>query len=107
MKVYRHVLMVLALAITLILIARAIEGWDLPSQEFIKTGLLNDKICYMGSYLIVCPLTAPPYETALIILTALFLVAVWIMPRRQKTREKVGASESVTRPHNHHHASAS
>jgi hypothetical protein len=66
------------------MIARLVEAVSLPPPEFIKVGALYDKVCYMGSYLIVCPSTAPPYETTLIILAALFAITIWIFPGRRQ-----------------------
>jgi hypothetical protein len=77
-----------ALTILLVLIARAVENSSLASQEFIQTGILHDKICYMGSYLIVCPSTAPPYEAILLILGAIFVLGLWAIPKTQVSSNK-------------------
>jgi hypothetical protein len=79
-RMFRYLPAMVAVPILLVLIARVVESSDLAAQEFVQTGLLYDKICYMGSYLIVCPYTAPPYETALLILAALFVVTLWARP---------------------------
>ena len=77
----RGFLALVGIAIVLVLIARIIEAGSLAPQEFIRTGILHDNVCYMGSYLIVCPSTAPPYETFLVVLAAIFLVGLWVAPR--------------------------
>jgi uncharacterized membrane protein YdjX (TVP38/TMEM64 family) len=79
---------IIAVPILLVLIARVIESSNLAAQEFIQTGLLYDKICYMGSYLIVCPYTAPPYEIILLILGALFVIAIWAATHGLRQRSK-------------------
>jgi hypothetical protein len=77
-----------ALTILFVLIARVAESSGLAPQEFIQTGILHDKICYMGSYLIVCPSTAPPYETILLILAAIFVLGLWAIPKTQHSSNK-------------------
>jgi len=58
-RVFRCIPGIAAVAILLVLIARIVESSSLAAQEFVRTGLLYDKICYMGSYLIDCPYTTP------------------------------------------------
>jgi len=70
------------------LVARIAEGSNLPPQEFIRTGILHDSVCYMGSYLIVCPSTAPPFETILLALAAIFLVGLWAIPKTSQAIKK-------------------
>ena len=84
----RYFLALVGLAIVLVLIARVNEGGSLAPQEFIRTGIFHDSVCYMGSYLIVCPSTAPPYETILVVLAAIFLVGLWVSPRSRQASEK-------------------
>ena len=87
-RLIRYIPAIVAVAILLVLIARVVESSSLPTQEFIQIGLLYDKICYMGSYLIVCPDTAPPYEVILLILAALFVLTIWTVPVKQQRLNK-------------------
>ena len=83
MRLHLYLSAILGIGLSLVFFARVIESVRLSTQEFIEVGLLYDKICYMGSYLIVCPYTAPPYETALIILALSFAIAIWIIPGKR------------------------
>jgi hypothetical protein len=82
MRLQPYVSAILAICILLVLFARMIESSSLALQEFIKLGLVYDGICYMGSYLILCPSTSPPYATTLVVLAVFLSLTIWIVPGR-------------------------
>ena len=72
------------LLVAITFIARMIQPLNYPGHPFIQTGLFYDKICALGSYeMIVCPYTAPPYETLISILAIVLVVLVWAYSRKK------------------------
>jgi hypothetical protein len=62
----------------LVVVVRSWEVYGGSGRAFIRSGLMFDKLCYLGSFEItVCPYTLPPYETFLAILAVLLVLSLW------------------------------
>lgn len=74
----RYAIGLIIVLIVALFAARVFEPAGYSSHAFIESGLFLDKICTVGSYeMVVCPYTAPPYETFMSILG--FLLVVFIL----------------------------
>lgn len=70
--------------IVAVVVARILQPLSYSSQAFIQSGLLYDKVCSNGSYeMVVCPYTAPPYETFTGILAVLLVILIWADYKRK------------------------
>ena len=66
-----------------VFLARTLELRGHSGRAFIRSSLLHDTICYVGSYeMIVCPYTTQPYETYMTIL-AILIVSTWAVLRKK------------------------
>ena len=79
------------------LIARFVYPITYAKGAFVQIGLMYDKVCYLGSYeMIVCPSSAPPFETLAVILTMLFLafrLVEWKTPTAPRGRSNQGTEK--------------
>ncbi len=75
---------VLIFLLIIVFLARAVETYRYLDQAAIMPGLFRDSVCYRGSYeIIVCPYTAPPYETVMLILVALLTICAWANAKKK------------------------
>jgi hypothetical protein len=82
-RVPRYAIGLIVVLIVVLFVARVVEPGDYSSHAFIESGLFSDKICTVGSYeMVVCPYTAPPYETCMSILGVLLVVFIWMDYRK-------------------------
>lgn len=80
----RYAVRILIFLMVIVFLARAVETYRYWGQAAIVPGLFNDSVCYRGSYeIIVCPYTAPPYETVMFILAALLVICVWANAKKK------------------------
>jgi len=81
---WRYGVSVTSALIVVLFVARILEPGGYSSHAFIEIGLFFDRVCTVGSYeMIVCPYTAPPYETLMSILGLLLVLFIWIDYRKK------------------------
>lgn len=85
-RVLSYSIGVIGLLIIVVFLLRLSATSGYPGPVFIQSGLYYDRICYVGSYeMVVCPYTAPPYETIMAVLAVVLLFLFWI-ERGKKSR---------------------
>lgn len=68
----------------IVFLARTLEVSNYSGLVILRSGLFYDKVCYKGSYeMIVCPHTAPPYETFWAILSILLIISIWAVFKKK------------------------
>jgi hypothetical protein len=74
--------------IVLVFVARTLQVSSYSTQAFVEIGLFSDKVCSNGSYeMVVCPYTAPPYETIMILLAALLVIVTFVDLKRKSKKQ--------------------
>ena len=75
---YRVLPYVFACLLIIVFIARSFELFSRSGRVFIESGILSDRLCYLGSFeMIICPAYLPPYETFLAVLAIMLVVSMW------------------------------
>lgn len=83
------------IVLVIVFLARILYPIYYSSRAFIQIGLFNDKICYVGSYeMIVCPYSAPPFETFIVIFVILFVI-FRVAERKTPTEPSVSSNAEV------------
>jgi hypothetical protein len=83
-RIPRYAIGMIVVLIVLLFVARVAEPEGYSSRAFIESGFFLDKICTAGSYeMVVCPYTAPPYETLMSILGVLLIIFIWLDYRKK------------------------
>jgi len=83
-RIPRYAIGLIIVLIVVLFVSRILEPGGYSSQAFIESGLFLDKICTVGSYeMVVCPYSAPPYETFMSILGLLLVVFIWLDYRKK------------------------
>jgi len=84
-RILPYIIGVISVLITAIFVVRMLQPRGYSSQAFIQSGLFYDKVCTIGSYeMVVCPYTAPPYETFMSLLGLLLVVFIWLDYRKEQ-----------------------
>lgn len=72
------------LLMLIVFVARTLEISNYSGLVILRVGLFYDRVCYKGSYeMIVCPYTAPPYETLWAILSILLIISIWTVFKKK------------------------
>jgi hypothetical protein len=69
----------IGLLVIVVFLLRLSATGGYPGTVFLQSGLLYDRVCYVGSYeMVVCPYTALPYETIMAMLAVLLVFLILI-----------------------------